>query len=139
MAGALRDDFITTYERDLPSAVLCFKDDFEAATAHLRFPVAHRKVTRTTNLLERLFVEERRRTKIIANTFGERPVLKLMYAALIRASETWRGIGVSAFERRQLEAIREELDEAHRRRHAPAVNEQSARISPSSISSKNRP
>jgi len=96
-------------------------------------------VTRTTNLLERLFVEERRRTKIIANTFGERPVLKLMYAALIRASETWRGIGVSAFERRQLEAIREELDEAHRRRHAPAVNEQSARISPSSISSKNRP
>jgi putative transposase len=139
MAGALRDDFITTYERDLPSAVLCFKDDFEAATAHLRFPVAHRKVTRTTNLLERLFVEERRRTKIIANTFGERPVLKLLYAALIRASETWRGIGVSAFERRQLEAIREELDEAHRRRHAPAVNEQSARKSPSSISSKNRP
>ena len=47
MAAALRDDFITTYERDLPSAVLCFKDDFEAATAHLRFPVTHRKVTRT--------------------------------------------------------------------------------------------
>lgn len=45
--------------------------------------------------------------KIIANTFGERPLLKLMYAATIRASEGWRGIGVSAFERRQLEAIRE--------------------------------
>jgi putative transposase len=105
MAAALRDDFVAIYERELPSAVLCFKDDFDAATAHLRFPVTHRKVIRTTNLLERLFVEERRRTKIIANTFGERPVLKLMYAAIIRASETWRGIAVSAFERRQLDAI----------------------------------
>ena len=33
------------------------------------------------NLLERLFLEERRRTKIIPNAFGERPVLELMYAA----------------------------------------------------------
>ena len=38
------DDFVTANERDLPSAVLCFKDDFDAATAHLRFAVAHRKV-----------------------------------------------------------------------------------------------
>jgi putative transposase len=139
MAAALRDDLAATYERDLPSAVLCFNDDFEAATAHLRFPVAHRKVIRTTNLLERLFVEERRRTKIIANTFGERPVLKLMYAAIIRASETWRGIAVSAFERRQLEAIREELNQAHHRRDTTVVTAQSAKKSPSSISSKNRP
>jgi hypothetical protein len=34
--------------------------------------------------LERLFGEERRRTKIIPHAFGERAVLKLMYAALIR-------------------------------------------------------
>jgi transposase-like protein len=47
-------------------------------------------VIRTTNLLERLFGEERRRMKIVANAFGERAVLKLMYAALIRASESWR-------------------------------------------------
>jgi len=46
----------------------------------------HRRVTRTTNLLERLFGEERRRTKVIPHAFGERAVIKLMYAALIRAS-----------------------------------------------------
>ena len=40
-----------------------------------------------TNLLERLFVEERRRLKIIPNGFGEKPVLKLMFGALIRAAE----------------------------------------------------
>jgi hypothetical protein len=37
-------------------------------------PVTHRRATRTTNLLERLFVEERRRLKIVPNGFGEKPV-----------------------------------------------------------------
>ena len=92
MANALRDDFVAQYARELPAAAQCFGEDFEACTAHLRFPVAHHKVTRTTNLLERLFVEERRRMKVIANAFGERPVLKLMYAALIRATAEWRGL-----------------------------------------------
>jgi transposase-like protein len=53
----------------------------------LRFPLGHRRVIRTTNLLERLFGEARRRTKVIPHAFGERAVLKLVYAALIRATE----------------------------------------------------
>jgi transposase-like protein len=48
-------------------------------------------VIRTTNLLERLFLEERRRTKIIPHAFGERPMLKLMYAAVIRAAHGGAG------------------------------------------------
>jgi len=48
-----------------------------------------------TNLLERLFGEERRRTKVIPHAFGERAVLKLMYAALIRASQGWRRVVIS--------------------------------------------
>jgi hypothetical protein len=63
-----------------------------------------------TNLLERLFLEERRRLKIIPNAFGEKAVLKLMYGAMIRAAERWRGLPVTAFERRQLDAIKAELD-----------------------------
>jgi putative transposase len=97
------------------------KEDFAACTAHLRFPVGHRKVIRTTNLLERLFGEERRRMKVIANAFGERPVLKLMYAALIRATAQWRGITVTAFERKQWEVIRREVDAMHSQRHASPV------------------
>jgi transposase-like protein len=72
-----------------------------AVLAHLRFPLRHRRVLRTTNLLERLFREERRRTKIIPHAFGERPVLKLMYAAVIRAADQWRGLTVGEFEQRQ--------------------------------------
>jgi len=114
VAEVLRDDFVRTFEREMPSAGKCFLDDFDACTAHLRFPIDHRKVIRTTNLLERLFLEERRRTKIIPNAFGEKPMLKLMYAAVIRASDRWRGIKVSSFELRQCHAIRDELDRRHR-------------------------
>jgi transposase-like protein len=85
-------------------------DDFEACIAHLQFPVTHRRAIRTTNLLERLFVEERRRLKIIPNAFGERAVLKLMFGALIRAAERWRAVKVTEFERRQITAVRKELD-----------------------------
>ena len=110
LARLLRDDIAAVYARDLPAAVACLDDDFEACIAHLRFPLGHRRAIRTTNLLERLFGEERRRTKVIPHAFGERAVLKLMYAALIRAAERWRGIRITEFEQRQLKAIRDEID-----------------------------
>jgi putative transposase len=107
-AGLVKD-----YEAELPSAVACFMDDFEAAIAHLRMPITHRRAIRTTNLLERLFVEERRRLKIIPNAFGEKPVLKLMFGAMIRAAERWRAIRITDFERRQMIAVRQELDQEY--------------------------
>ncbi len=48
-------------------------------------------------------------------------MLKLMYAAVIRAADRWRGITVGEFEPRQLRAICEELNHAHAQRVAPAV------------------
>ncbi|WP_353806809.1 transposase [Mesorhizobium sp.] len=89
----------------MPSAVACFMDDFEAAITHLRMPITHRRAIRTTNLLERLFVEERRR--LIPNAFGEKPVLKLMFGAMIRAAERWRAIRITDFERRQMTVVRQ--------------------------------
>lgn len=83
--------------------------------------MAHRRVTRTTNLLERLFGEERRRTKVIPHAFGERPVLKLMYAALIRASDNWKKIVITEFELQQLEHLREHLNHRHAERTASVV------------------
>jgi transposase-like protein len=138
LARLLRDDLVASYGRDLPSAVACFEHDFEACIAHLRFPLAHRRAIRTTNLLERLFGEERRRTKVIPHAFGERAVLKLIYAAIIRAAERWRGLKMTEFEKRQLQAIRDELNRVHAERNAPAVNPNVA-ASPTRLSSKNRP
>jgi transposase-like protein len=116
MARLLKDEFVKRYERELPSATACFLDDFEACIAHLKLPIAHRRAIRTTNLLERLFGEERRRTKVIPHAFGERAVLKLMYAALIRGSQTWKPIVISEFELRQIDELRAELEAEFRTR-----------------------
>jgi transposase-like protein len=121
LARLAKDEFVKRFERELPSATACFLDDFEACIAHLRLPIAHRKAIRTTNLLERLFGEERRRTKVIPHAFGERAVLKLMYAALIRASQTWRRVVISEFELRQIEELRSELDREFKERTTTVV------------------
>jgi hypothetical protein len=70
-------------------------------------------------MLERLFGEARRRTKVIPHAFGERAVLKLVYAALIRAADRWRGIRMTEFEQRQLKAIRDEIDNEFTARNTP--------------------
>jgi transposase-like protein len=134
MARALRDDLVERFEKAFPSAVQCFLEDFEACIAHLQLPPNHRKCARTTNLLERLFLEERRRHKAALHMFGERPVLKLMYAALVRGSERWRGITISDFERKQLEQLQQDLRKQHQEENKPAVKPGSA---PHRIYSKN--
>jgi putative transposase len=122
LARLAKEEFVKRFEGDLPSATACFLDDFEACIAHLRLPIiAHRRAIRTTNLLERLFGEERRRTKVIPHAFGERAVLKLMYAALIRASQTCRRIVISEFESKQIEELRNELEREFKERTASTV------------------
>jgi len=62
-ARAAADRFTGTFARDYPAAIACFQDDLEALLAIHRVPVRHRIRVRTTNLAERSFEEERRRTK----------------------------------------------------------------------------
>jgi len=84
------DRLINTYRREFPAAVACFEDDLDALLAILRVPVRHRIRVRTTNLAERSFVEERRRTKVIGRFNDERSAMKLVFATMIRAVERWR-------------------------------------------------
>ncbi|MGI9491945.1 MAG: hypothetical protein ACR2QF_06035 [Geminicoccaceae bacterium] len=78
-------------------------DDFprsrKTCIAHLWLPIGHRQATKTTNLLEKLLVEERQRLKIIPNAFGEKAMLKLMLGAMIRAAERWWATKSTEFER----------------------------------------
>jgi putative transposase len=69
IARDLRAGIMADYAESLPAAVKYFDDDFEACIGHLRLPVTHRRSTRTTNLIERLFGEERRRMKIVSECF----------------------------------------------------------------------
>lgn len=96
--------FIEQYEPKFPSAVASFQEDLEATLAHLKLPSLHQRMIRTTNLCERSFVEERRRTKVIPRFFDEKGCLKLVFATLWRASQRWRAVRFTAMEKQQLEA-----------------------------------
>jgi transposase-like protein len=95
---------IEQYRSKLPSAAACFADDLEASLAHLKLPSLHHKSIRTTNLAERGFEEERRRSKVIPKFRTEKECLKLVFAVLWRASERWLKVKFTELERKQLEA-----------------------------------
>lgn len=90
------------------SAMECLEKDLEECLTYLRFPAEHRKRIRTTNLLERTFGESRRRTKVIPRFPGERSCLALIFASLITAAATWRGIRMTPKILRALDNLRPE-------------------------------
>ncbi len=105
----LAESFIERHNKTYPSLVSCFSEDLEAILGHLMLPVRHRRSVRTTNLIERSFEEERRRTKIIPGFFTEQGCLKLIFSVLIRASKRWRRIVMDEMELKQIDALRKEL------------------------------
>lgn len=105
----LAAEVIARYADRYPAAVNCLADDLGASLAHLRLPPRHRISARTTNLIERSFEEERRRTKVIPRLLDEKSAMKLVFATLIRASDRWSRVSVSELERQQLMLLRREL------------------------------
>jgi putative transposase len=99
---ALAGDYRASY----PSAMRPIDEHVDQLVAHLRFPLAHRKRTRSTNLLERTFVEVRRRTKIIGRFPGETSALSLIWAVLELSSRGWRGVTMTPKAVAQIERIR---------------------------------
>lgn len=110
-ASALRnaDEFRRKYQKKYLSAVECFDDDLLACIQHLRCPAKHRKHITTTNLVERSFGEENRRSKVIPRFFNEKSALKLVYATLIRSAMRWNALKFSFDEQAQIMALRDEL------------------------------
>jgi transposase-like protein len=102
-------DFLSRFGREFPSACACLNEDLEALLAHLKLPWRHRKFVRTTNLIERSFVEERRRTKTLPRFFTEKSYLKLVHATLIRAAIRWQRISITPLEYEQLKLLYQEL------------------------------
>jgi putative transposase len=100
---------VNTYGREYPAAIDCFQDDLDALLAIHRVPARHRIRVRTTNLAERSFVEQRRRTKVIPRFSNERSAMKLVFATMIRAAERWCRVSISDLERHQLTLLRAEL------------------------------
>jgi len=72
------------------------EEALEECLTYLEFPQAHQKAIRTINLLERVFGEGRRRTKVIPRFPSENACLRLLHASLITASQSWRRMKMTA-------------------------------------------
>ena len=109
IAQLAAQNLLKRYQEVYPSAMKSFKEDLEACWAYLRCPAIHHSRIRTTNLLERSFLEEKRRTKVIPRFFTERSCLKLVFATLWRASQRWQGVRMTEVEVQHLRRLRREL------------------------------
>jgi putative transposase len=97
---------IADYRTAYPSAMAVIERDLDALVAHLRWPSEHRKRIRSTNLLERTFVEVRRRTKVIGRFPGETSALSLIWAVLELSSRGWRGVVMTPKTAAEIERLR---------------------------------
>jgi putative transposase len=92
-------------DRGFASAAACLADDLEALTAHLRYPLKHRRVWRSTNLLERSLGEVKRRTKVIGRFPGETSCLSLCWAVLDLVIAGANRVRFDDLDRQQIEHI----------------------------------
>ena len=101
-AGKLTEKFLPVY----PSAAKCIQEDLESCLNHMKFPSGHHRYIRTTNLLERAFAEQKRRTKVIPRFFSEKSCMKLDFGTMIRISDKWRDLKMSDYDLKLLRNIR---------------------------------
>jgi len=108
-ADQLAADLIEQYAGKHPTMTNCFQADLQACLAHLEFPAGHRRYIRTTNLIERAFVEQKRRTKVIPAHINEKGAMKLVYGSLIRAARDWQRVRMDRLELSQLKHLRKTM------------------------------
>ncbi len=103
------EELIERHRRRYPHAMECLAKSLEECLTCLKVPYRHRIRVRTTNSLERLIEEGRRRTKVMGPMAGETAGLSLIHAVLMDASKRWKGIDMSSYIRQKLEALRATL------------------------------
>ena len=76
--------FIEKYRAIYPTAIDCLQRDLEACLTFYDFPKEHWKTIRTTNVIERLFLEVKKRSHKMAAPFRNEDSCLLMFYAVIR-------------------------------------------------------
>jgi putative transposase len=89
-ARKVRDQIIKTYESKAPKATALLDEAFDDITAVLALPLKYRKRLRTTNGVERLNQEIRRRERVIRIFPNATSVIRLMGALLMEHDEKWQ-------------------------------------------------
>ncbi len=89
-ALALAEEFVELYGgRFFPKAVSVFEAGISDALTYLGYPGSHHARIRTTNMLERLFKEVKRRTRVVGVFPNETSAATLATEITLRSSEEW--------------------------------------------------
>jgi putative transposase len=104
-----RDAIVERYQHEFPEACRCLLDDADASLNHLAVPQRHQQYVRTSNLVERAFVEDRRRTQVIPHLWEEQSVVNRVFGVWIRVSERWEKKRFSEVEQQQIRDLRRRL------------------------------
>jgi transposase-like protein len=88
-ARTLLARFVADYQTTAPAAVATLERGFDDATAVLALPAPYRKRLRTTNGVERLNEEIRRRERVIRIFPNRASVIRLVGALLLEQDEAW--------------------------------------------------
>jgi putative transposase len=82
--------FKIRWEKEIPSAVKCLENSLEACLTYLHFPEEEWICLRTTNVIERVNKEFKRRTKPMEILAGERSCYMLLAFVCLKMELTWR-------------------------------------------------
>ena len=85
------------WQKPAPKAVACLETDFEELLAFFDCPNAHWKRLRTTNVIERLFVEVRRRIRTMCAFTTRSSCERILYSVFDRMNNHWSRHPLSAF------------------------------------------
>jgi putative transposase len=100
-ARALAEEFVQLYAKRFPKAVSVFEAGIGDTLTYLSYPGSHHAKLRTTNMLERLFKEVKRRTRVVGVFPNETSASTLATEIALRSSEEWalrRYLTMDAFE-----------------------------------------
>ncbi|OGG97348.1 MAG: hypothetical protein A2508_04835 [Candidatus Lambdaproteobacteria bacterium RIFOXYD12_FULL_49_8] len=90
VALELFQTFKDRWEKDCPSAVKCLRTSLEACLTYLEFPKVEWLSLRTTNVIERLNKEFKRRTKPMEIVPGEDSCYRLLAFISLKMELHWR-------------------------------------------------
>jgi len=84
------EQFKARWEKELPSAVKCLENSLEGCLAYLNFPEEEWICLRTSNVIERINKEFKRRTKPMEILAGERSCYTLLAFVCLKMELKWR-------------------------------------------------
>ena len=84
------ESFVAKYEKDFPGAVTSLKNSIESCLTFFSFPEEEWISLRTTNAIERVNKEFKRRTKPMEILAGEQSAYRLLCFVALKMELTWR-------------------------------------------------